>query len=141
MSDSFDCEGMVYAEAPINAMYVSAPYTAGDLMNSLTVYGWTIANDSNFEGSIEIGLATNDEDLDEMVVMASQKKTDFGFKITQPLSSVSFDKYVIPHKTTYYSPMSAPFISFAIRNEEGQNAVLATLQVSYTVSNASYAYI
>lgn len=141
MSDSFDCEGTVYAEVPINAMYVSAPYTAGDLMNSLTVYGWTIANDSNFEGSIEIGLATNDEDLDEMVVMASQKKTDFGFNITQPLSSVSFDKYVIPHKTTYYSPMSAPFISFAIRNEEGQNAVLATLQVSYAVSNASYAYI
>lgn len=120
----------------VSAYYISAPMTMGDLMYDKTIWGYTLTNDTNIPSEIELCQATNEDDFE---LISSLEKTDYGFGLDAfNLGSLSYDKVVIPHKTTYYKPILAPFICFAFRNNNGTNCVLSAMQVSYTIAKNSY---
>lgn len=118
----------------VKAYYITAPFTMGNLLYNKTIWGWTLTNDTNIPSSIEVCQATNDKELDDMISLVDFGKNDYGFSFSNfDTKSMSFDKYVVPHKYTFYRPILTSFICFAFRNNDGNNAVLSSLQVIYTV--------
>ena len=118
----------------VKAYYITAPYTMGNLMYDKTIWGWTLTNDTDIPSSLEVCQATNNVDFEEMTKLADIVKTDYGYSFNNiKFTNIDFDRYVIPHKYTFYRPIKVPFICFGFRNNNGENAVLSTMQVVYTV--------
>lgn len=118
----------------VRAYYITSPHTMGDLMHNKTIWGWTITNDTQIKSSIEICQATNDTHLEEMETIVDFNRSDYGLNLENfNVANINFDKYTIPHKYTFYRPLNVPFISFGFRNNSGDNAVLSSMQIIYTI--------
>lgn len=122
----------------VKAYYITAPITMGNLMYNKTIWAWTLTNDSNIPSSIEVCQATNDVDFEKMTKLVDLKKTDYGHSFESfNFENVDFSKYTIPHKYTFYRPLTIPFICFGFRNNNGDNAVLCSMQIVYTIPSGS----
>jgi len=136
INQSFKAQIIKYSN--IKAYYISAPFTMGNLMYNKTIWGWTLTNDTNIYSQIEVCQATNDTDFENMKGIIDLNKSDYGYSFSQVnFSSVSFDKFVIPHKYTFYRPINVSFICFGFQNNEATNAVLSSIQVIYTLPRGS----
>ena len=49
------------------------------------------------------------------------------------VDKMNFNRFIIPSKYTFYRPLNVPFICFGFKNSPGENAVLCTMQILYTV--------
>lgn len=136
ITKSFKAEIKQYEN--VKAYYITAPITMGNLMYNKTIWGWTLTNDSNIPSSIEVCQATNDVDFEKMTKLVDLKKTDYGHSFESfNFENVDFSKYTIPHKYTFYRPLTVPFICFGFRNNDGDNAVLCSMQIVYTIPSGS----
>lgn len=136
ISKNFKAEIKKYSN--VKAYYITAPFTKGNLMYDMTIWGWTLTSDTNIPNSIEVCQATNDVDFDEMVKLVDLQKNDFGHSLdNMNLGNLSFDKFVIPHKYTFYRPLKVPFICFGFRNNDNSNCILGLMQVIYTIPMSS----
>ncbi|MCK9449436.1 MAG: hypothetical protein M0Q41_10730 [Bacteroidales bacterium] len=136
MTKNFKAEIFKYRN--VKAYYITSPHTMGDLMHNKTIWGWTLTNDTQIKSSIEICQATNDTHLEEMATIVDFNRRDYGLNLENfNVANINFDKYVIPHKYTFYRPLNVPFISFGFRNNDADNAVLSSMQIIYTIPFAS----
>ena len=151
----------------INAYYIKAPNTFGNLMYNKTIWSWTITNDTNLQSNVEVCYASNDIDFssmskivdltkmesglnledikkladlyktlssDSMKVVRQAFNEKYGFNLDDiSVDKINFSRFIIPHKYTFYRPLNAPFICFGFKNVAGQNAVLCTMQVLYSI--------
>lgn len=118
----------------VKAYYITAPFTLGNLMYDKTIWGWTLTNDTNIKSYVEVCQALNDLDIENMRSLVGIYKSDFGFDLNKvDFEGLNFEKYIIPHKYTFYRPLRVPFICFGFRNYEGTNCVLSSMQIIYTV--------
>ena len=130
------------------AYYVTAPFTMGDLSHNKTIWGWTLSADSNTTSEIEIAVATNKADFDDLLEMSKLEglgkniaggEQGYDYANQNPTQSgVTFDKHVVPKTVTFYRPYTAPFFCFALKNEDSTNAVLSTFQVTYSIGLYSF---
>lgn len=129
----------------VKAYYITAPFTMGNLMYNKTIWGWTLTNDTDIPSSIEVCQALNTEDFEKMAkvsdnvnIVMNVNQQQKGYDLDDlSFRDMDFDKYVIPHKYTFYRPLNVPFICFGFRNNDGTNAVLSTMQIVYTVPMGS----
>jgi len=132
----------------VGAYYITAPFTMGDLSHNKTIWGWTLSADSNTTSEIEIAVATNKADFDDLLEMSKLEglgkniaggEQGYDYANQNPTQSgVTFDKHVVPKTVTFYRPYTAPFFCFALRNEDSTNAVLSTFQVTYSIGLYSF---
>lgn len=136
ISRNFRAEIKEYSN--VKAYYITAPFTMGNLMYNKTIWGWTLTNDTDISSSLEVCQAMNNVDFDEMTKLSDINLITRGYNFNNiNFENLDFDKYIVPHKYTFYRPLNVPFICFGFRNTEGTNAVLSTMQIIYTVPNGS----
>ena len=111
----------------------------GDMMHDKTLWGYTLSNDTNIPSELELCQICNEEELIELTEISTIEKSDYELDLNKfSLTSLSFDKVDIPHKTTFYKPILVPFVCFCFKNDKGTNSVLSTLSISYSIAKKSY---
>lgn len=136
----------LHKHVPVYAYYITAPFTGGSLGYRKTLWAWTLTDDTGLENQIEIGIATNMVDFDDMTKVAV--KTIYVDSIDSPVKGMSyvsydfggidFSKAVVPEKYTYYRPVSVPLVCFAFRSSEPKNSILNALSVLYTIPEQGF---
>lgn len=129
----------VYKAQPVKSFYITAPITMGDLMRNKTFWAWTIVNDTDETGDIEVCQVSNESELDGMMSIVTLKGNDYGFDLGDiSFFDTSFSKCVVPFKYTYNYPLNSGFLCLGLRNNDNTNCVLSSLQVLYTLSGNSF---
>lgn len=108
----------------VEAYYITSPFVMGNLSYSKTVWSWTITDDTAIKHSLRLG-----------TIYSFDKFSEIG-KYLEQNSWVK--KTETPIKYTFVKPMRCPFVCFCIKNNEGENAVLSTIQIQYTLSSNAY---
>lgn len=136
----------LHKHTPVYAYYITAPFTGGSLSYRKTLWAWTLTDDTGLENQIEIGVATNMIDFDDMSRVAL--KTIYVDSIDSPVKgmsyvsydfgSVDFRKAIVPEKYTYYRPVSVPLVCFAFRSSEPKNSILNALSLLYTIPEQGF---
>lgn len=122
----------------VKAYYITAPQVMGDIMHNKTIWAFSITNDTQIPSEIEICQATNELHLESMAKIVDFNQKNYGLNLESfSIADINFEKYVIPHKYTYYKPLNVPFISFGFRNNENSNALLSAMQIIYSTPFAS----
>lgn len=123
----------------VEAYYITAPFTMGDLMHNKAIWGWTLTSDSGEPSSIEVCQAVNDVNLDEMEEIVAYRNTSEGYEYGDiAYERIDFSKTIVPNTYTYYNTLLVPFICFGLRNNDDENAVLSSLQVLYTKPSGTF---
>jgi len=128
--------GVITEEDNVRAYYETAPYAMGSVVNLKTIWSWTIVNDTNLAGYIDVGY------------FASRKQGDYSYSIRSVPNSFGFDFSRYSFHTveflsrklpaTYSVQRTVPsvaYIRYLFKNFEESNIVLTTLNVVYTISN------
>lgn len=122
----------------VNAYYISAPFTLGDLMYDKTIWAWTLTNDTQLESAVEAYEATNDLDFESMRKVVALNLTQSYNLNKFNFNRVNFGKNVVPYKYTFIRPLLVPFICFGFKNNDNTNAVLCAIQINYSKPNLSF---
>ena len=133
-------KGEIVEYSPVEALYITKPFTLGGLEYLKTIWSFTLTNDSGKPSELEVCLASNkipNEDLKALgKISAPGIGLDFGgFSFT----SVDFDKNVVPR--TYSSKRivsGVKFACFAFRSMSASNSVLSSMSVTYTLPFPNY---
>lgn len=137
INQTFNSEIWLFKD--VKAHYITAPITMGDMMHDKTLWGYTLSNDTNIPSELELCQICNEEELIELTEISTIEKSDYELDLNKfSLTSLSFDKVDIPHKTTFYKPILVPFVCFCFKNDKGTNSVLSTLSISYSIAKKSY---
>ncbi len=132
--------GEIIEYKPVDAYYVTKPFSMGGLEYLKTIWSFTITNDSNEPSDLEICLASNkipNADLKSLGRISADK---FGVDFSNfNFAKVDFDKNVVPRTYTSKRIVSGvKFACFAFRSTGDSNSVLSSMSVIYTLPFPSY---
>lgn len=109
---------------PVEAYYITSPFVMGNLSYSKTIWSWTITDDTDIKHSLRLG-----------TIYSFDKMREVGNYLEQ---NSWLKKAETPLKYTFVKPMKCPFVCFFVKNNEGENSVLSTIQIQYTLSSNAY---
>lgn len=138
ISRSFKAEIKRYH--PVEAYYITKPFTMGSLDYFKTVWSWTLTNDTSIPSELEIAIANNKIPFDSMRTLASISKDKFSFNLNDlDFRKVDLQKNIVPRTYTNQRIISQlKFICFGFRNFNNTNSVLSSMSIIYTVPFPSY---
>ena len=134
--------GYITSAEPVKAHYITAPFTAGNVLRRKTFWQYTLFCDVAEKKTQSISLAriTEDRTIDSMLGKIGESintndQVDFGFL---NFYDINFNKPDIPRIKTTYSPFSASFVCFMIKSEDDNDSALTQIQFTYSTPTYSY---
>lgn len=125
---------------PVEAYFINAPITMGNLESFKTIWSYTLTNDTNIPSELEVCYASNKIPYENLKTLAKISKDVLGFDLESfNFAKVDFDKNVVPRTYTNKRILSnVKFVCFAFRNYNDSNCVLSTMSITYTLPYPSY---
>lgn len=138
ISRSFRAEIKQYK--PVEAYYITKPFTMGSLDYFKTIWSWTLTNDTSIPSELEIAIANNKIPFDSMRTLAGISKDKFGFDLNNfDFHKIDLQKNLVPRTYTNQRIISQlKFICFGFRNFNNTNSVLSSMSMIYTIPFPSY---
>lgn len=138
ISRSFKAEIKRYK--PVEAYFITKPFTMGSLDYFKTIWSWTLTNDTSIPSELEIAIANNKIPFDSMRTLASISKDKFSFDLNDfDFRKVDLQKNIVPRTYTNQRIISQlKFVCFGFRNFNNTNSVLSSMSIIYTIPFPSY---
>lgn len=133
-------KGNIIWSKPVEAYYMTKPFTLGSLNYFKTIWQYSLTNDTNIPSELELCYVSNKVPFESMKSINKISKDSLSFDFNQlSFSTIDFDKNIVPRTYTNARVISnVKFISFGFRNYNPTNSVLSSLSILYTIPFPSY---
>lgn len=115
--------------SPVQAYFITKPFTMGSLNYMKTIWQWTLTNDPSMENELEVAfVGTKKPILEETKEFVNLKYFPINIK----------PKIVPQTYTNQYLLSNIDYICFGFRNIKNTNSILSSLSIVYTIPYMNY---
>lgn len=139
-SEYVQFKAQIILRQPVEAYFITKPFTLGSLSYFKTIWSWTLTNDTSIPSELEVAIASNKIPFENMRTLAKISKDKLSFDFNNlNYNKIDFDKNIVPRTYTNHRILSQlKFVCFGFRNFNNTNSILSSMAIVYTTPFPSY---